>query len=318
MTGEPQQTRPVLVIAGPTASGKSALALRAAQECGGTVINADSMQVYADLRIITARPSEADEAAAPHRLYGVLDASEVCSAARWRDMALAEIDATLEADRLPILCGGTGLYLKALLQGLSPMPDIPDPVRAEIRTRCDREGPEAMHALLAAQDPEMAGRLNPTDSQRICRALEVVTATGRSLAAWQAETPDGPPSHLRFVTVALIPPRDALYAGINQRFERMVEMGALDEVRALDARALDPKLPALKALGVPELRAYLKGESTLEEAVATAATKSRRYAKRQNTWLKSQIIINRCYFAKFSESLWSSFFAFIRENGLTS
>lgn len=308
----------MLVIAGPTASGKSALALRVARDCGGTVINADSMQVYADLRIITARPTEADEAAAPHRLYGILDASDVCSAARWRDMALAEIATAREAGRLPILCGGTGLYLKALMQGLSPMPDIPDDIRTEIRSHCDREGPEAMHALLATRDPVMADRLNPTDSQRICRALEVVTATGRSLADWQNEAPDGPPANLRFHTIALLPPRDALYVGINDRFERMVEMGALEEVRRLDARGLDPKLPAMKALGVPEIRAFLHGEMTLADAVSTAATKSRRYAKRQNTWLKSHIIIDFLVNEKFSESLWPLFFAFIRENGLTS
>jgi len=311
-------SRPVLVIAGPTASGKSALALRTAQECDGTVINADSMQVYADLRIITARPSEADEAAAPHRLYGVLDAAEVCSAARWRDMAIAEIETAHAAGRLPIVCGGTGLYLKALMQGLSPMPDIPEDIRTDIRARCDREGPAAMHAILNDKDPVMASRLNPTDSQRICRALEVVTATGRSLAAWQEETPDGPPAHLRFLTAALLPPRDELYAGINRRFERMVDLGALEEVRRLDERHLDPKLPAMKALGVPELRAYLHGAMTLPNAVTMAATKSRRYAKRQHTWLKSQIIINYLIEEKFSESLMPSFFAFIRENGLTS
>lgn len=310
--------RPVLVIAGPTASGKSALALRTAQECPGTVINADSMQVYADLRIITARPSEADEAAAPHRLYGVLDAAEVCSAARWRDMAIVEIQAAHDAGRLPIVCGGTGLYLKALMQGLSPMPDIPENVRTDIRARCDREGPAAMHALLADRDPVMASRLHATDSQRICRALEVVTATGKSLAVWQDQTPDGPPADLRFLTVALLPPRDALYAGINTRFERMVDLGALDEVRRLDERRLDPKLPAMKALGVPELRAYLHGDMALPDAVTMAATKSRRYAKRQHTWLKSQIIIEFSENKKYSESLWSSFFAFIRENGLTS
>ncbi|WP_425406466.1 tRNA (adenosine(37)-N6)-dimethylallyltransferase MiaA [Hwanghaeella sp.] len=311
-------TRPVLVIAGPTASGKSALALRVAQECDGTVINADSMQIYADLRIITARPMEADERAAPHRLYGVLDATEVCSAARWRDMALAEIDTAHAAGRLPILCGGTGLYLKALMQGLAPMPDIPESVRSEIRARCDREGPEAMHALLAERDPEMAARLNATDSQRICRALEVVVATGRSLADWQREMPEGPPAHLRFHTIALLPPRDELYAGIDRRFDKMIEMGALDEVRRLDERHLDPKLPAMKALGVPELRAHLHGDLALSDAVTAAATKSRRYAKRQNTWLRGQIIIDFSHPAKYSESLWPSFFAFIRENGLTS
>ena len=270
----PPSRQSVLVVAGPTASGKSALALDIAENFRGTVINADSMQVYHDLRVITARPGPRDEARVPHRLYGVLDASEACSAARWRDMALAEIDACRRESRLPILCGGTGLYLKALMEGLSPTPDIPDEIRGEVRRRCDAEGPAALHADLAGKDPVMAARLNPTDPQRVCRALEVWMATGRSLADWQAEPGDGPPEQLRFHTVTLLPPRDILYDGINRRFAAMVEEGALDEVRGLIARNLDPRLPAMKALGVPELAAYLDGSLSLDAAIESAATKS--------------------------------------------
>ena len=309
--------QPVLVIAGPTASGKSALAMDVADAFKGTVINADSMQVYRDLRVITARPEPEDEARVPHRLYGILDASEVCSAARWRDLALAEIAACHAADRLPILCGGTGLYLKALMEGLSPTPDIPDDIRSSVRARCDRDGPQAVHALLAEKDPEMARRLNPTDPQRVCRALEVVLATDRSLADWQNDPADGPPDGVFFKTIALLPPRDVLYDGINRRFANMVESGALEEVRALSARALDPKLPAAKALGVPELAAYLAGDMPLEIAVETAATKSRRYAKRQMTWLRRQIIIDLEVNLKYSKSLAGEIFSFVREFQLT-
>lgn len=308
---------PVLVIAGPTASGKSALALDTAVEFGGTIINADSMQVYRDLRIVTARPSVDDEATAPHALYGVLDASEVCSAARWRDMALRAVERCRHEGRLPILCGGTGLYLKALMEGLSPTPDVPDHIRSDVRARCDRDGPEALHAELAQKDPVMAARLNPTDPQRVCRALEVFLATGKSLVEWHAGPSEGPPNHLTFTTVTLLPPREELYDRINRRFSHMVEQGALEEVQEILARRLDPKLPAMKALGVPELGAYLDGTLSLKQAIETAATKSRRYAKRQMTWLRRQIIIQKTYNEKYSKRLSADFFAYIRKIGLT-
>lgn len=314
----PSTRQPVLVIAGPTASGKSALALDIAESFGGSVINADSMQVYRDLRIITARPSAEDEARAPHRLYGVLNASEACSAARWRDLALAEVAACRRDGRLPILCGGTGLYLKALMDGLSPTPDIPEEIRQDVRRRCDREGPVALHAALAGHDPVMAARLNPTDPQRVCRALEVWLATGRSLADWQDDPAEGPPDDLTFTTIALLPPRDILYDGINRRFAAMVDEGALGEVRALIARDLDPRLPAMKALGVPELAAYLDGAMPLDTAIESAATKSRRYAKRQMTWLRRQIIIQKELNEKYSEKLKGEIFPFVREFGLTA
>lgn len=309
--------KPVLVVTGPTASGKSALALDLAEALDGVVINADSMQVYRDLRIVTARPSEGDAARAPHRLYGFLDAAEVCSAVSWRSLALAEIDAAHAVGRLPILCGGTGLYLKALMEGFAPTPDVPPAVRESVRARMAGHGAPAMHGELARRDPEMASRLGPTDSQRIARALEVVEATGRSLADWQREPHPPPPARLGFHVVAMLPPRDLLYDAIDRRFRRMVESGALDEVAALLDRGLSRTLPAMKALGVPELAAYLAGETDLDSAVDSAATKTRRYAKRQMTWLRRQIIIDEIISEKYSESLCVKIIALIRESGLT-
>lgn len=280
---------PVVVIAGPTASGKSALARDLALAVDGTVINADSMQVYRDLHVVTARPSAEDEAAVPHRLYGVQPAAAACSAAQWRDWALAAIAETRRAKRLPILCGGTGLYLRALIQGLADVPEVPAPIRAEAMDRHARLGGAAFHADLAARDPAMARRLAPGDTQRMIRAWEVVRATGRSLAEWQTQPRIGPPAHLRFAVWVLEPPRPALYAACDGRFRAMVARGALDEVAALDARGLDPMLPAMKALGVPELRAHLQGRLDLDDAIARAQQTTRNYAKRQVTWFRHQL-----------------------------
>lgn len=309
--------KPVLIVAGPTASGKSALALAVAELFGGAVINADSMQVYRELRILTARPSPDDEARVPHRLYGVLSARETCSAGHWRDMALAEIRAAQEKGLLPVVCGGTGLYLKALTDGLSPMPEVPPPVRAAVRDRLKRGGSRELHRELADRDPTMAARLEPGDGQRIARALEILDATGRSLAAWQETMPDGPPPDLRFSTVLLMPPRDALYATCDRRLEAMIEAGALDEVRQLVAMGLDPALPAMKALGIPELARHLAGDCDLETAIAAAQQATRRYAKRQMTWLRHQIIADFTIPAQFSERLLDGICMFIRQNVLT-
>lgn len=314
MTGEKQA---VLIIAGPTASGKSALALAVAEAFDGVVINADSMQIYRELRVLTARPSPEDEARAPHRLYGVLPASERCSAGRWREMALAEIAAAHDAGRLPIVCGGTGLYLKALTEGLSPMPDIPAEVRASLNTRLADEGVAALHEELAARDPAMAARLDAADGQRILRALEVLEATGQSLAEWQSVPAEGPPANLRFATILLAPPRDALYAACDRRLEMMLELGALDEVRRLTAMGLDPSLPAMKALGVREFCEYLAGNCDIQEALAAAQQATRRYAKRQMTWFRHQIVADLVLGAQFSESLLPQTFSFIRQNMLT-
>ena len=275
-----------ILIAGPTASGKSGAGLELAARFGGTIINADSMQVYRELRLLTARPSEADEARVPHRLYGTVPAAEAYSVGRWLGDAGSAIAEAQWKGRLPILVGGTGLYFKALTEGLAPVPDIPIEIRSYWRERSDELGRDALHDELAARDPNMAARLGPADPQRIVRALEVIDATGMSLAEWQggdAAPLLAPGDALRLV---IAPEREPLYAAIDARFDRMIEQGALDEVRALLALKLDPGLPAMRAHGVCELAAYLSGAVTREEAVAKAKTESRRYAKRQMTWLR--------------------------------
>ena len=253
------------------------------------VINADSMQVYADLRIITARPSVADEGRVPHRLYGVVPASVRMSAARWRELALAEIDAAHAAGRLPIVVGGTGLYLRSLMNGLSDIPEIPATVRQAAMDLQAGIGSAALHARLAEIDPITAARLHPTDSQRLVRAWEVIQATGRSISDWQAAPPTGAPSHLTFTTLVVEPPRDRLYVQCDRRFVMMLTEGALAEVAAFDALDLDPSLPAAKALGVPELRALLHGQMNPSDATARAQQMTRNYAKRQLTWFRNQM-----------------------------
>ncbi|MEE8203452.1 MAG: tRNA (adenosine(37)-N6)-dimethylallyltransferase MiaA [Alphaproteobacteria bacterium] len=293
----------VVIVGGPTASGKSALALDLAEALDGVVINADSMQVYRELRILTARPGPAAEARAPHRLYGVLPAAEACSAARWRGMALAEIAAARGAGRLPVLVGGTGLYFRALDKGLAPVPAIRAAVRAAARTRHAELGGEAFHAALAGRDPEMAARLAPGDSQRLIRAWEVVEATGVSLAEWQRREAPGDGASLSPVSLVLAPPRGELYAACDARFAAMVEAGALDEVAALDALGLAPELPAMKALGVRELRRHLAGELALDAAVAAAQQATRNYAKRQLTWFRHQMPEARLVESQYSQDL---------------
>lgn len=308
---------PVLIVAGPTASGKSSLSMAVAEEFDGVVINADSMQVYRELRVLTARPSAEDEVRVPHRLYGVLPASEKCSAARWRDMALTEIERARAAGKLPIVCGGTGLYLKVLAEGLSPIPEVPEEIRQSFRSRLAREGVEALCRELQARDPVMAARLPPTDGQRILRALEVLEATGRSLAEWQALPVEGPPPGLRFLTILLAPERAWLYRRCDERLQSMLEQGALDEVRRLIAMNLDPRLPAMKAVGVQEFAGYLAGNRGLEDALAAAQQATRNYAKRQTTWFRRQIIADLTIEKKYSESLMPEIFSFIRHFLLT-
>jgi tRNA dimethylallyltransferase len=278
-----------ILIAGPTASGKSALALSLAERLRGTIINADSMQVYRDLRIITARPSPADEARVPHRLYGHVDAAENYSVGRWCQDARAMINAARDEGRMPILVGGTGLYFKALTQGLAAVPPTPPEIRAAVRARCDRHGVSALYAELARRDPAMAARLRPGDRMRIARALEVLDATGRSLANWQQS---GMPAILeadQALKVFLVPDREKLHRRIDDRFDAMLAAGALDEVTALAARHLDPMLPAMKAHGVPWLIRHLAGEITLAEAAEAAKRDTRRYTKRQLTWFRHQM-----------------------------
>ncbi|WP_065752646.1 tRNA (adenosine(37)-N6)-dimethylallyltransferase MiaA [Bradyrhizobium paxllaeri] len=277
-----------VLIAGPTASGKSALALELAQKAGGVVINTDSMQVYRDLRIITARPTE-EEARVPHRLYGHVDAAVNFSAGAWvadAEKVLAEARAER---RLPIFIGGSGLYFKALTRGLSAVPAIPPEVREAVRARLERDGVEALHAELALRDPVSAERLKPRDRTRIARALEVIEATGRALPDWHREglPPLLPPGE--FMALFLAPERDQLYARIDARFGAMLDTGALEEVAALAARKLDPLLPAMKAHGVPALIRYLGGEITREEAAEIGRADTRHYAKRQFTWFRHQL-----------------------------
>jgi tRNA dimethylallyltransferase len=278
-----------VLIAGPTASGKSALALDLAQKTGGVVINTDSMQVYRDLRILTARPTEAEEAQAPHRLYGHVDAAVNFSAGAWvSDAAKALAEARAE-NRLPIFAGGSGLYFKALTRGLSAVPPIAAEVRERVRAKLERDGVEALHAELAHKDPVSAERLKPRDRARIARALEVVEATGRSLSDWHREglPPLLPPEE--FSALFLAPERDQLYARIDARFDAMLGAGALEEVAALAARNLDPLLPAMKAHGVPALIRHLRGEIRREEAAEIGRADTRHYAKRQFTWFRHQL-----------------------------
>jgi len=308
---------PLICLAGPTASGKSGLALALARTFNGVVINADSMQVYRDLRILTARPSPADEAAAPHRLYGVLDGNDVCSAARWAALAANTLRETWANGRLPLVTGGTGLYLEALTEGLSPIPDIPEAIRADARARLGRLGNAAFHAELAHRDPEMAARLDTGNSQRLARAWEVLEATGRSLAWWQTQPPDPLPLPARRLTLVLDPPRDALRKTIDARFRAMVDHGALDEVQTLMARGLPPDRPVMKAVGVPELAAYLRGDLCLDEAVTRAQAASRQYAKRQRTWLRGRMPSATHLLAQDSESLQRQSFSHVGEFLLT-
>jgi len=309
------------VVAGPTASGKSALALALAEELPGTVINADSMQVYRELAVLTARPTETEMARAPHRLYGVLSVAEACSAMRWRELALAEIAASHAAGRVPILTGGTGLYLNALMHGLSTIPDIPEATRRAARAHMEVLGPAAFHAELAARDPAMGVRLRASDRQRMIRAWEVLEATGRSLADWQGEAPVA--GHdLRFLVLLLLPPRAVLHDASDARLWRMIGAGALAELKALLALQLDPALPALKAVGVPELTAHLEGELSLADAVAQAQAATRRYIKRQTTWFRHQLdpgeggeVVTLA--AQFSNPLLAEIFPKIRQFVLT-
>lgn len=280
---------PFLVVAGPTASGKSTLALHLATSLGGEVINADSLQVYRDLAILSARPTPAEMARAPHALYGVLDGAEVCSVGRWLGLAREAVGRARAAGRLPILVGGTGLYLKAALEGLARLPAVPPAARAEARRLLAEEGAAALHDRLARLDPEMAQRLRPSDSQRLARAYEVITGTGRSLAAWWADGEALPPLSGRGGLILVDPPRLVRRQACDDRLAAMVAMGGLDELAALLARRLDPALPVMRAVGLPELAAHLTEGLPLAEALARAQAATRRYAKRQGTWARHQM-----------------------------
>ncbi|MET1025853.1 MAG: tRNA (adenosine(37)-N6)-dimethylallyltransferase MiaA [Dongiaceae bacterium] len=315
--------KPVIVIGGPTAGGKSSLALAIARAFAGTVINADSMQVYRDLPILTAQPDAADQAAVPHRLYGLLPLDDICSAARWSDLALAEIAAAHAGGRLPILVGGTGLYLRSLMQGLSPIPSVSPEHRQAAQRLFSEIGVTGLHTRLAAEDPEMARRLHPHDSQRVMRAWEVLQATGTSLASWQA-VPAVPPTDLRFQSWVVLPPRERLYAACDRRFQTMIEHGALDEVEATLARYGRAILeePSGKALGFRDLADVLAGRQALERAIAAAQQATRNYAKRQTTWFRHQMAFANFISEigtkeNFSESSYQKIFQNIRDFVLT-
>ena len=275
----------VWLIAGPTASGKSALAVRLAETIGGEIVNADSMQVYRDLEVLTARPSAAETARVPHHLYGVADAADGWSVGRWLEAATAALADIATRGRSAVVVGGTGLYFVALTQGLADIPPVPAAARDAAGERYDQDGEAAVRAMLRDLDPAAEARIAANDRQRLVRALSVAQATGRSLSDWQADTR---PALSDYRAVVLEPPREALYARCDARFAAMAGRGALEEARALLARGLDPALPLMKAVGLRELGRHLSGELSLEAAMALGAQETRRYAKRQTTWFRNQ------------------------------
>jgi tRNA dimethylallyltransferase len=279
-----QDDKVLVIVAGPTASGKSALALALARQLGGTVINADAMQCYRELRVITARPSPEDEALAPHRLYGVRAAVEPANAAWWREAALNE----LTQSKLPILCGGTGMYLSSLLNGIADVPEPVEEARAEARRLLAEIGAPALHARL---DAETAAKLKPGDSQRISRAYEVLLSTGKGLAFWQ-QRPREKLTGWRCRMLLLDPPREVLREAIATRFAAMLEAGAVEEVQGFLTLGLDKDLPLMRAHGVPELGAYVRGEASLEDASARAILATHQYTKRQITWFRHQKLVD--------------------------
>jgi tRNA dimethylallyltransferase len=309
-----------LLIAGPTASGKSALALAIAERLGGTIINTDSMQVYRELRVLTARPTSAEEARVPHRLYGVRPAAAAGSVAWWRTEALAAMRASHADGRLPILTGGSGLYFAALTNGLADIPDPGTAARTEARRLLSELGPAELHAQLLRNDPATAARLQPEDGQRIARAWEVWSGTGIGLAGWQSRR--GEPAPWDFTAIRLDPPRPMLRAAIARRFDAMVDAGAVDEVKALLTLNLDPALPAMRAHGVPELSAVLRGTLSFEDAKRRIELMTGQYTKRQATWFRHHALARqpRTFaidarfddFAQFPESFQARLFNFIQ------
>ena len=278
-----------VLIAGPTASGKSALAVKLARRFGGVVVNADSMQVYRDLEVITARPTPEEMGEVPHRLYGHIDGAVNHSAAAYAAEVTALLTELAGQGALPVLVGGTGLYFKALTEGLSEIPPVPDEVRTAFRTWAEQRTTSELHAELAGKDPEMAARLRPSDRLRVMRALEVFEATGRSLASFQGSRRPGPLAEQELLKLFLAPERELVRARIDARFDVMMAQGALNEVAALRERRLDPLLPVMRAHGVPGLIAYLDGTLSLDEAVARGKADTRAYAKRQMTWFRHQM-----------------------------
>lgn len=313
---KPLEVKRAILIAGPTASGKSALALELAQRLGGEIVNADSMQVYRDLRVLTARPSPEEEASIPHHLYGVLSGAERCSAGRWARMAVDALRDIEARGRLPIVVGGTGLYFRALIEGFSPIPSVPDEIRFAIRDEVAAAGAGA-HALLREADPELAAVIRPSDPQRIARGLEVARATGRPLSQWQKE-PARPLLRGGLARIVLAPERELLRERCDRRFEAMVEEGALAEAEALAKLGLPDDVPLMKALGLRPLLGYLSGNIELSAAIREGQAETRRYAKRQETWFRTQMIAWKRVNTQFSESSYGEIFSFIDDLGLTA
>ena len=280
----PPVRRRVALIAGPTASGKSALALTLAKRAGGVIINADSAQVYRDLKVVSARPSAEQEADVPHRLYGTRDGADPCSAADWAVEARREIDAAHAQDLLPVLVGGTGLYLRTLLDGIAPIPPIDPAIRAEVRALPVAEA----HTALASEDPDSAARLRPSDTTRVARALEVVRSTGRPLGHWHQQRSGGIAGEIALQPLLLLPPRPWLYQRCDIRFEEMMSDEGISEVSSLLDRGLDPALPVMRAIGVREIAAFVRGETGREAALDAGRRATRHYAKRQYTWFAHQ------------------------------
>ena len=308
----------VLVVAGPTASGKSNLAVDVAEEFGGVVINADSMQIYEGLEVVTAAPGPAARRRASHKLYGIRDPAKPCSAGAWVSMAAREICLAHEEGLLPIIVGGTGMYLRTLMIGIAPMPPVASEIRDDVRSRLEREGSTALYAELAEFDPGSAARINASDSQRVARAIEIYEATGRTLTEWQGvDSGASAGAAYNFKTVLLEPPRDLLYATCNARFEKMLVSGALEEIRALARRNLDTALPAMKALGIPHLLQHLTGEMSLEEACAAGQQSTRNYVKRQGTWFRNKFVADLSIKLQYNDSIKAIIFSFVSKFMLT-
>lgn len=281
------------IVCGPTASGKSAKALELAKDLNGVIINCDSMQIFDGLPILTAQPSEDEKQEIPHKLYGTLHPNEPCSAGNWREMVLPIIEETLQNNQTPIVTGGTGLYIKALTDGLSPIPDTPEHIRQKTMETYETLGPEKFHAELRKRDPIMAERFHVNHKARVLRAWEVLEATGKSLAEWQKQPRDGPPDNWEFKIHKVMPDRETLYNRCNTRFDWMIQNGALEEAKGFSSRIDNGEIKQTaalcKALGFPHLHAYIKGEITREDAIEKSKAQTRQYAKRQTTWFKHQI-----------------------------
>ncbi|MEQ8710786.1 MAG: tRNA (adenosine(37)-N6)-dimethylallyltransferase MiaA [Rhodospirillales bacterium] len=314
-TSSQKPTRPVLIVAGVTASGKSALALDAAEAFDGVIINADSMQVYREIPVISAAPPAEDRARLPHRLYGVLPITDPCSAGRWQEMAATEINAAHAAGKLPVVVGGTGLYIKALMSGLNELPASDPAIRDELTGQLVMQGEESFRAALAAIDPLAEKAIRQGDRQRLIRAMEVYRISGRALSDWRKAPSTPPPVHWRFHVIAVLPPRDEVYAACEARFDQMLAAGALEEARTV--HGLDRNLPGMKAVGLPELFDHLDEDVDIQTAAILARQATRRYAKRQFTWLRHQINADLTLETKYSERNRGEIINFIRQTVLT-